>query len=125
MRYSRYLKRMAIGWLILTPLCYFVVLPWLIHTMEVKIRLQNYTACVEMTKQPDVPTDAENEATSQQFCHCVIDGLTLDKQDLLDIAMKRPLVRLTSYVQEQANSCTEKALDAAKNKEPEVIYFNN
>ncbi|MFZ4540983.1 MAG: hypothetical protein ACOYNL_04120 [Rickettsiales bacterium] len=110
----RWLIRMLIFWAISAPLFYLFGLPYLLELLSKKAQTQGHSQCIEqITKEgiigkPDSPISPDRGET---YCHCVSDGLTLGKNDVLDMVRKKPPTLLTATAQAQATKCTKELED--------------
>lgn len=116
------LKRLLIIWLVCVPLGLYFGFPYFTAYLQEKTRGEAYTQCIEQTAaQPEV-FDPSNPAIANQYCECVRDGLTLTRDDMMQIIRKQPPEGMQQRLDAQMNSCNQR-LSRPADTDAQLIHF--
>lgn len=113
---------MILTWLILAPVGLYFGTPRLVDYAQTKARDENYARCITETKSYQQTFDPARPEIADNYCHCVIEGIVLTKDDLITMLRREPNDRLSSAVQDQVTKCNYK-LEHPDPKAAQVLYF--
>lgn len=106
----RWLVRLLVFWAISAPLFYLFGLPFALDLLSKKAQSEALAQCREqmvtngMAGRSDSPLSA---VQSDNYCHCVSDGLLFTKDDLRDVVMKKQPAALNALAQSLASKCND------------------
>ncbi len=137
----RTLLRLLIFWALMAPVFYFLILPMLMDRLNTRARAQSFDACIAQLQKEGIygpPPALIKQEQAEHYCHCVADGLTLERADLPALAQHKQPDRLTNAMKPVVEGCNkelQESLNAIINGAPaptsgraadgtEVIYFN-
>lgn len=106
----RWLVRSMVLWAIMAPLFYFFGLPMLMEKLSKQTQTQTYTQCLANLKQQGLMDSDDAPISTKQgehYCHCMSDGLTFTKPDIIDALHKRPPAALSAQAKAIAQQCNE------------------
>lgn len=106
----RWLLRLILFWAISAPLFYFFGLPMLIEHLNGKTRRTSYDQCIQHLRDEGMIGSGIGKITPERgeaYCHCVSDGITFTKADILDMVKQHPPTALTELSQKLSHQCND------------------
>jgi hypothetical protein len=118
----RTLFRLLAVWLILAPLAYYFLLPFLTGQMQKQARAQIARECLTQTEtQPD-QFPPQQPAIAKTYCDCVAGGVVLSRRDIFTIARHQPPADLNQRVEAQVNQCNDRLQHPAPS-DAQIMHF--
>lgn len=105
----RILIRILCFWGVALPLFYVFGLPMLLDKLQTKARADQFVQCHQHLREQHLtgPTALLRDSEADAYCHCVSDGLTIERGDLVDMARHRQPERLNSAMKPVVEACNE------------------
>lgn len=118
----RILFRLVVLWLVLAPIGLYFGFPILLKHLQAKTVEVTRADCVKQTAtQPSMfPPSVPDIAKS--YCDCIIEGVVLERDDVIDGIKKRPAAKLALKMEQQVQICSER-LQKPRPEDAQVIHF--